>query len=306
MSSVAKAAGDAMFTVSAMEHLVATWVVKVWQNRRLGQHAPPWAPDQRHSPNTLFASSFAQGGFGLRIPSPDSYYGVLPASYVMIHRKRGVKIKNLWYDGPALDDHRGRRSPRGGKHAGLWRIRRDPRDRREVFFEDLSGRWHALRWNGLPPEGEVPAFSDARVDELLVEAARRGLAPRDDRDLLPVLLDLLGEHVPVEQWLGRRAEKAAGKRGRAGQAREEQRAQAADRDRHRPRQGIEPIRDTAAEVVPLQRARQVRSAVDADRRRRRERAVPSPMKPPGLLGTGDRERDPFLLPSPDDDGEPDE
>jgi hypothetical protein len=200
--------GDAVFTVSAMEHLVATWIVAVWQNRRLGEHAPPWAPDERHSPNTLFAASFAQGGFGLRIPSPDLYYGVLPASYVRIHRKRGVKIKNLWYDGPGLDDHRGRRSPRGGKHPGQWRIRRDPRDRRETFFEDpLTGQWHALRWTGLPPEGQVPAFSDAKVDELMAEAARRGLVPRDDRDLLPVLLDLLKEHVPVEQWPGRRAKR---------------------------------------------------------------------------------------------------
>ena len=40
--------GDAVFTVSSMEHLIATWIVKVWQNRRLGEHAPPWAPDERH------------------------------------------------------------------------------------------------------------------------------------------------------------------------------------------------------------------------------------------------------------------
>lgn len=296
--------GDAVFTVSAMEHLVATWIVKVWQNRRLGEHAPPWAPDERHSPNTLFAASFAQGGFGLRIPSPDSYYGVLPATYVKIHRKRGVKVKNLWYDGPALDQYRGLRSPRGGEHAGLWRIRHDPRDRREVFFEDPADRqWHALRWTGLPPQGQVPAFSDAKVDELMVEAARSGLVPRDDRDLLPVLLELLGRHVPVEQWPGRRAKEAAGKRRRAGQAREEERAQVADRDRHRPRQAPEPV--ASAQVVPLRRD-QVRSAVDADRRRRRELAVPSPPPLPGPLGAGYREHDLFRLPPDDEEEETDD
>jgi hypothetical protein len=285
--------------VSSMEHLIATWIVKVWQNRRLGEHAPPWAPDERHSPNTLFAASFAQGGFGLRIPSPDLYYGVLPASYVSIPRKRGVKILGLWYDGPALDDYRGKPSPRQGRHPGKWRIRRDPRDRREVFFEDpASGDWHALRWNGLPPEGDVPAFSDARVDELMAEAARCGLTPRNDQELLPVLLEILGNHVTVDQWPGRKAKDAQGKRGRARQSREEHRAEVAERDRNRPRQAPEPA--GSAEVVPLRRE-QVRSAVDADRRRRRERAVPSAPPPPGALGSGYRARDPFLLPPDEED-----
>ncbi|MBD0746732.1 hypothetical protein BG418_34455 [Streptomyces sp. CBMA152] len=294
--------GDAVFTVSAMEHLIATWIVKVWQNRQLGEHAPPWAPEERHSPNTLFAASFAQGGFGLRVPSADSYYGVLPASYVKIHRKRGVKIKNLWYDGPELDDYRGKRSNRGGKYAGLWRIRRDPRDRREVFFEHpVTRQWHPLRWSGLPPEGEVPAFSDAKVDELTAEAVARGLAPKDDRDLLPVLLELLEEHVPVERWPGRRAKNNAGKRRRAALAREEQRGQAAALDRHRPRQLSEP----AAEVVPLKRD-QVRSAVDSERMRRRQMAVPSTPQLPGLLGSEYSERDPFLLPTEEDAEESDD
>ena len=59
-----------MLTMAQMEHLIATWIVKVWQNRELGEYAPAWDPGTRHSPNTLFAAAMAQGGFALQIPRP--------------------------------------------------------------------------------------------------------------------------------------------------------------------------------------------------------------------------------------------
>ncbi|MFD3974093.1 hypothetical protein [Streptomyces cyaneofuscatus] len=34
--------GDATRTPSETEHLLATWIVKAWQNRRLNQYAPAW------------------------------------------------------------------------------------------------------------------------------------------------------------------------------------------------------------------------------------------------------------------------
>jgi hypothetical protein len=70
-----------------------------------------------------------------------------------------------------------------------------------VFFQDPKIHdWHPLRWTGLPPEGEVPAFSDARVRDVLAAARQAGLRPRTDAELLPVLLDLIGAHIPVEAW----------------------------------------------------------------------------------------------------------
>ncbi|MEU7205912.1 hypothetical protein [Streptomyces sp. NPDC045470] len=74
--------GDAVLTIAEMEHVIATWVVKVWQNRSLGKFAPSWDPGGDHSPNSLFAASFAQEGFDLDIPSPESYYRHLPAHHV--------------------------------------------------------------------------------------------------------------------------------------------------------------------------------------------------------------------------------
>src|SRR3954471_24251830 len=63
-------ATDAALTMEELEHLIATWIVSVWQRRALREYAPAWDPDGIHSPNTLFAASFAQTGFAMQIPSP--------------------------------------------------------------------------------------------------------------------------------------------------------------------------------------------------------------------------------------------
>ena len=155
---------DAVLTMNEMERLISEWVVRVWQNRVLGEHAPAWGPGEEHSPNTVFAAAMNQGGFALQIPGPELYYELLPAHYVKIHAQRGVKIGGLWYgkSDPVLKPYLGKLSNRGGQHKGKWVIRSDRRDRRAVFFQDPAdpAEWHVLRWNGLPPEGEIPVFSD--------------------------------------------------------------------------------------------------------------------------------------------------
>ncbi|MGW4763899.1 transposase [Streptomyces pseudogriseolus] len=293
--------GDAVWTLSQMEHLLATWIVSVWQNRRLDQSAPAWDPGGRHSPNTLFAAAAARDGISLEIPEPELYYELLPAHFVKIDAQRGVKISGLWYGGtdPVLDPYRGRRSGRSGRHAGKWEVHRDPRDCRQVFFEDPAQRgcWSALDWNGLPPGGDVPAFSDARVGELLAQATRAGLKPLDDRELLPVLLKLLAARTPVNQWPTQMtaAEKAE-------RARELARARSAAADRP-----PAPITVLPEPARPAGLAASTRRAVTADRQRRRQAALSSrPPTPPPLLGEALRERNFFLLPGDQGDDQPDE
>ncbi len=296
---------DAVLTIAEMEHLLATWIVKVWQNRRLGEHAPCWDPGGEHSPNTLFAAAIGQGGFALQVPTPELYYQLLPAHRVKIHR-RGVRILGLWYAGPALEAYREQPSARGGRHAGKWVVRRDPRDRRYVFFQDPhTHAWHALGWTGLPPDGEVPAFSDVRVQQLLGEARRRGLKPRSDAELRPVLLDLLAGHAPVANWPTQQQHQS--KRRRTARAREAAQTAAVARDRPRHDNDKEesesvPAQPVAANVVPLERdghARQVQDAIDAERRRRREQAVPVTPSPPPRLGEAYRRSSLLILPPED-------
>ena len=290
---------DAVLTMAQMERLVAEWIVRVWQNRALGEHAPAWGPGEEHSPNTLFAAAMNQGGFALHIPRPELYYELLPAHRVKVHAQRGVKIGGLWYgrSDPVLKPYEGRRSDRGGRHKGEWVVRGDRRDRRQVFFQDPadSSEWHVLRWNGLPPMGDIPAFSDKTAEELLREARARGLSPQSDADLLPVLLGLLGGLVPVAQWPSQMDKK--GKKDRAREA--AQGGQAAS-----DRRGNSRAEDGEGPVVPLrwpEEAALAGDALDAERRRRRELAVPRRPAPPGALG--DRLRRTSLLVLPEEDDE---
>ncbi|MFF2778974.1 transposase [Streptomyces sp. NPDC058052] len=299
--------GDATWTIEEMEHVIATWIVKVWQQRRLGEYAPSWDPGGDHSPNSLFAASFAQGGFAMEIPSPELYYQLLPQhSVTKIHGRRGVKIRGLWYDGPALDPYRDRRSTRGGRRRGQWIVHREPRDRRTVFFQDpLTHAWHPLRWTGLPPEGRTPAFGDARVRDLLQRAQKAGLKPKTDAELLPLLVDVIGLHTPVAHWPTRLK-----KSQRTEYARDVIQANTAAADRPAPRAEEEPAARAAGETVvhlhwPDQ-ARRVEESLDAERRRRREKAGPTRPALPPPLGASYRKRNLFILPDGDenDEGEP--
>ena len=292
--------GDAVLTLAEIEHLVATWIVQVWQNRKFGEYGPSWDPGGDHSPNTLFAAAMAQGGFSLEIPSPELYYELLPAHHVTVH-PRGVKIRGLWYDGAALKGLRGTASARGGAHKRSWVIRSDRRDARTVFFQDDEHRWHELRWTGLPAEGEVPSFNDARVGDLLRQARAQGLRPRSDAELLPLLLELLGAHVPVDQWPGQMT-----RQQRKNQAREAAQSDAVSADRPavlRSPPASPPGEQDPATVVPLRwpdRARQAQTAVDAERRHRRELAVPQRPAAPGSLGDRLRRTSLLLLPEEDE------
>jgi hypothetical protein len=151
---------DAVLTMEQMERLVGHWIVAVWQNRRLGEHAPAWGPGEEHSPNTLFAAAMNQGGFALQVPRPELYYELLPAHHVKIHAQRGVKIGGLWYgrSDPALEPYEGKPSGRGGQHKGKWVIRSDRRDRRQVFFQDPDdpGNGTSCGGTGCRPRARFP------------------------------------------------------------------------------------------------------------------------------------------------------
>lgn len=296
--------GDCGLTLPAMEHLIATWVVRVWQNRELGEHAPAWDPAGRHSPNTLFAASMAQGGFALQIPRPELFYQLLPAVTVSRIGPLGAKIGRLHYNGPGLARFRNQASTRGGAAKGRWVFKRDRRDLRAVYFQDPgTHEWHRIPWTGLPADGEVPAFGDARVEQVMQEAQDRGLTPRTDVELLPILLELLGEHAPVDSWVGKSAAKRSGtgrrprrtveriSRPELAVSRENALGAAAAADR--------PTAAGAdAAVMPLGGeggSADANEVLRAHRRRLREAAVPTRPAPPPPLGAS-LQRGLFLVP----------
>ncbi len=301
---------DAVLTLAQAEHLIATWIVRIWQDRELGEFAPAWDPGTRHSPNTLFAAAMSQGGFALQIPSPDLYYELLPVHLVKIHGRRGVKIRGLWYDGPALDPYRSGPSPQGGAAKGKWKIRREPRDRRCVFFCDpVTHDWHTLRWAGLPPEGEVPSFSDIRADDLLRAARAAGLQPRSDAELLPLLLDLVGGLIPVDAWPTQMSRQQRTARARetaqADQATADRPARAALAAATARQDGNAGTDTTIVALSWRDQARDAATAVDAERRRRRERAAGSRPEPAPLMRDALRRGSMLRVLEEDPGGQPD-
>jgi hypothetical protein len=144
----------------------------------------------------------------------------------------------------------------------------------------------------------MPAFGDARVRDLLKKAASCGMKPKSDTELLPVLLELIGSKIPVSEWPTQLS-----KSQRTEHAREVAQAKAAEADRPAPPPTeSEDTREQAAVVTALQwpqRARQAQDSLDAERRRRREAAVPGTPKIPPPLGSSFRERNVFLLPEDD-------
>ena len=155
------------------------------------------------------------------------------------------------------------------------------------------------------PAGRLPAFGDARVRDLLRKAGACGLKPEIGRRAAPVLLELIGARIPVSQWPAqmtkaqrtehaREAAQGAGRPGRQAAGRARRRRQATDGRGKR---------DPAAQRARLGAAGpQTGDSLDAERRRRREAAVPVTPKPPPRLGASFRERNVFVL--PEDDEEP--
>jgi hypothetical protein len=142
-----------------MEHLIATWIVSVWQRRQLGEYAPSWDPGGIHSPNSLFAASFAQAGFAMEIPSPELFYELLPVHYISNISRRGVQIRGLWYDGTALKDYRGTRSGTGRQaQGGVGRSPRSPGPAQRIFPGPDHSR---LARPGL--DGHAAGRADARL-----------------------------------------------------------------------------------------------------------------------------------------------
>jgi len=202
-------------TLAEAEEYLAWFVTHVWQRRELGEHKPWFAPEGPHSPNSLFALSMSQGGWMWQPPDPGLYYALLKSQQVTITR-RGVKVGGLWYRdfsdplglGVLADPEAFDGSPsRSGRKVV---VKRDPRDCRQVYVQHpVDGSWNELRWTGLPPEDEFPAFSDHTAKAVLATAAEEGIRPRTDEELLPLFYARWRDADATKRSRGQRAREVA-------------------------------------------------------------------------------------------------
>jgi len=184
----------AVLTAQHLEDMIMLWAVLIWQNHPLRHVAPDWAQDTTMTPNRLYEAGIAQAGFSPRFLDVADYCELLPAAHVKVH-PRGVKVRNLWYDSPALDNWRLAPAPYGGTHAGKWTVRVDGRDRRRVYWLDAAGKYQPLTWTGVTPH--TPNFGDADAKALtsILREARTNIDTADPARLNEILIrDVLNKY----------------------------------------------------------------------------------------------------------------
>ena len=188
------------YNAQDIEDLASWWAVRIWQNHELSDARPDWCPEGTFSPNTLYEYGLAQTGVPLRAMTSNDYYALLRSVHVRVH-SRGVKVRGLYYDGPALNDDQVRNepSPYGGRYKNLWTVKYDPRDLRRVFFLDRDGVYQPLTWIGA--SRHTPCFNDRHAATLTSLRTKRGIAIHDQDALAEILLsEVLAVHEPVATW----------------------------------------------------------------------------------------------------------
>lgn len=280
------------YSVQDIEDLACWWAVRIWQNHELSDARPDWCPEGSFSPNTLYEYGLAQTGVPLRALTSNDYYALLPTRHVKVH-SRGVHIRDLYYDGPALNGVRNEPSPYGGRHKGKWTVRFDPRDLRRVFFLDADGVYQPLTWVGA--SRHTPCFNDRHAAALTSLRRKRGIAPHDQDALAEILLsEVLAVQEPVANWSTLSPETRKIIRDRSRVQRQEQMVERDQGASGVPRFADSFTGDDRASEVPPQRepARPVSPVTALDTARARKNAAQIPTEeqdvvaPAPRLGSG--------------------
>jgi transposase InsO family protein len=188
----------AFYFLDELETIIRQWTADCYHRQPHTGLCMPEVPGLELSPLEMFAHGVARAGH-LQVPAcADLAFDFLKAEWRTIQHY-GVEIGGLRYDGPALNPYRNRASPYTGKHVGRWPIRVDPGDVSKVFFRDLEGHWHTLRWE------HADAVGGPFSSEALAYARQLAAATHRFPDTRRALAELL------EQWgaglAGNRAER---------------------------------------------------------------------------------------------------
>ncbi|MDN3243034.1 Mu transposase C-terminal domain-containing protein [Glycomyces tritici] len=164
---------QAFLFLHELEDAIREWIALVYHRTKHSGLAVAEHPGLEFSPAEMFAIGLAKAGY-LRLPvTPTLALDFLPVRARTIQHY-GVEIDRLRYNGPGLNDYRGRTSPFGGALAGKWPIRVDPNDVRYAWFQDpADGQWHQLDW-------EHAAMLHTGFSTEAAAYARRLAAARDE------------------------------------------------------------------------------------------------------------------------------
>ncbi|WP_370153354.1 TnsA-like heteromeric transposase endonuclease subunit [Streptacidiphilus sp. EB129] len=140
---------DAFFLLQELERIICEWVAVVYHRRPHRGLVDPRIPGLALSPAAMFDHGVARAGY-IEVPrDPDLGFEFLKTHWTKIHHY-GIEVRGggRRYDGPGLDDFRGKTSPyTAAKAKGKWPVQFDPDDVNLVYFRHLrTRRWHTLTW----------------------------------------------------------------------------------------------------------------------------------------------------------------
>ncbi len=146
---------DAYYFIDEIEQIIREWVVEVYHRTPHDGLCVPEVPGLEMSPLDMLEHGVARAGH-LRVPARQDWaFDWLKVAWRTIQHY-GVELFGLRYNGPALNAHRDQKSSLGGSHPGKWPIHYDPRDIRQVWFQEPDGgQWSPLSWEHAGAMGQA-------------------------------------------------------------------------------------------------------------------------------------------------------
>lgn len=134
-----------VFLIPELEAIAGRWIAEYYQNVPHEGLRLTEAPHITLTPNEAYEEGISRYGF-VHVPiEEDLRLSLLPIKFREIPKRGGVTIDSLSYDSGALNSFRGIKNSEAKD--GRWPFRLDPRDRRQIYFQDpRSGVWETIKW----------------------------------------------------------------------------------------------------------------------------------------------------------------
>lgn len=138
-----KVASEAVLDLDVVRELFDRWVAVIYQNKRHRGLVDPINPDQRHSPNSMFAASMEISGHFVLAWEEEDFISLMPRETRTVQAD-GVEINKRKYDSPHLTLLRGKKTANGeGKSVD---VHYDPNDLNRVWVRAANDSWIECTW----------------------------------------------------------------------------------------------------------------------------------------------------------------
>ena len=193
-----KIASEAVLDLDVVRELFDRWVGVVYQNKTHRGLVDPINPDQRHTPNSMFAASIEISGHFVLAWEEEDFISLMPRETRTV-QANGVEINNRKYDSPHLALLRGKKTAEGeGKSVD---VHYDPNDLNRVWVRAANDSWIECTWNRQAGMSRpLERLYNQRVNDFTRDNVAFNAAEADDQ-----MLELLDAVISENEELKRQA-----------------------------------------------------------------------------------------------------